>query len=101
MKHMSLYLKSWSSLSFKNMENFDSFILISEFDLSLLLLTQVTCWFQKTIRDLEEQGLGTSLSDNEELIRKHEELIIKAKVRDSLKKITENCMDFSWIHFYK
>ncbi|XP_070332045.1 coiled-coil domain-containing protein 141 isoform X3 [Odocoileus virginianus] len=41
--------------------------------------TQVTCWFQKTIRDLEEQGLGTSLSDNEELIRKHEELIIKAK----------------------
>ncbi|KAI4544050.1 hypothetical protein MG293_004316 [Ovis ammon polii] len=41
--------------------------------------SQVTCWFQKTIRDLEEQGLGTSLSDNEELIRKHEELIIKAK----------------------
>ncbi|XP_044788861.2 coiled-coil domain-containing protein 141 isoform X6 [Bubalus bubalis] len=41
--------------------------------------SQVTCWFQKTIRDLEEQGLGTSLSDNEELIHKHEELIIKAK----------------------
>nr|XP_012641300.1 coiled-coil domain-containing protein 141 isoform X3 [Microcebus murinus] len=40
---------------------------------------QVTCWFQKTIRDLQEQSLGSSLSDNEELIRKHEELIIKAK----------------------
>nr|XP_030706619.1 coiled-coil domain-containing protein 141 [Globicephala melas] len=41
--------------------------------------SQVTCWFQKTIRDLQEQSLGSSLSDNEELIRKHEELIIKAK----------------------
>ncbi|XP_070364295.1 coiled-coil domain-containing protein 141 isoform X15 [Equus asinus] len=40
---------------------------------------QVTCWFQKTRRDLQEQSLGSSLSDNEELIRKHEELIIKAK----------------------
>lgn len=40
---------------------------------------QVTCWFQKTIRDLQEQSLGSSLSDNEELIRKHEELKIKAK----------------------
>ncbi|XP_059559928.1 coiled-coil domain-containing protein 141 [Myotis daubentonii] len=40
---------------------------------------QVTCWFQKTIRDLREQSLGSSLSDNEELIRKHEELKIKAK----------------------
>lgn len=40
---------------------------------------QVTCWFQKTIRDLQEQSLGSSLSDNEDLIRKHEELIIKAK----------------------
>ncbi|XP_036900255.1 coiled-coil domain-containing protein 141 isoform X2 [Sturnira hondurensis] len=41
--------------------------------------SQVTCWFQKTIRDLREQSLGSSLSDNEELIRKHEELKIKAK----------------------
>ncbi|XP_070332047.1 coiled-coil domain-containing protein 141 isoform X5 [Odocoileus virginianus] len=49
--------------------------------------TQVTCWFQKTIRDLEEQGLGTSLSDNEELIRKHEELIIKAKAFDVLGRV--------------
>ncbi|XP_045336331.1 coiled-coil domain-containing protein 141 isoform X3 [Leopardus geoffroyi] len=40
---------------------------------------QVTCWFQKTIKDLQEQSLGSSLSDNEELICKHEELIIKAK----------------------
>ncbi|XP_045707176.1 coiled-coil domain-containing protein 141 isoform X3 [Phyllostomus hastatus] len=40
---------------------------------------QVTCWFQKTIRDLQEQSLGSSLSDNEELIRKHEELKIKSK----------------------
>ncbi|CAK6448446.1 unnamed protein product [Pipistrellus nathusii] len=40
---------------------------------------QVTCWFQKTIRDLREQSLGSSLSENEELIRKHEELKIKAK----------------------
>ncbi|XP_041578457.1 coiled-coil domain-containing protein 141 isoform X2 [Vulpes lagopus] len=40
---------------------------------------EVTCWFQKTIRDLQEQSLGSSLSDNEELICKHEELIIKAK----------------------
>ncbi|XP_007935096.1 coiled-coil domain-containing protein 141 [Orycteropus afer afer] len=40
---------------------------------------QVTCWFQKTIRDLQEQHLGSSLSDNEELIHKHEELMIKAK----------------------
>ncbi|XP_036110653.1 coiled-coil domain-containing protein 141 [Molossus molossus] len=41
--------------------------------------SQVTCWFQKTIRDLREQSLGSSLSDNEELIRKHEELKVKAK----------------------
>ncbi|XP_013368048.1 PREDICTED: coiled-coil domain-containing protein 141 [Chinchilla lanigera] len=40
---------------------------------------QVTCWFQKTVRDLQEQSLGSSLSDNEELICKHEKLIIKAK----------------------
>ncbi|XP_006866765.1 PREDICTED: coiled-coil domain-containing protein 141 [Chrysochloris asiatica] len=40
---------------------------------------QVTCWFQKTLRDLQEQHLGSSLSDNEELIRRHEELTIKAK----------------------
>ncbi|XP_004634765.1 coiled-coil domain-containing protein 141 isoform X2 [Octodon degus] len=40
---------------------------------------QVTCWFEKTIRDLQEQSLGSSLSDNEELIHKHEQLIIKAK----------------------
>ncbi|XP_047578260.1 coiled-coil domain-containing protein 141 isoform X3 [Lutra lutra] len=40
---------------------------------------QVTCWFQKTVRDLQEQSLGSSLSDNEELICKHEELIIQAK----------------------
>ncbi|XP_077632478.1 coiled-coil domain-containing protein 141 [Crocuta crocuta] len=40
---------------------------------------QVTCWFQNTIRDLQEQSLGSSLSDNEELICKHEELSIKAK----------------------
>ncbi|XP_010635081.1 coiled-coil domain-containing protein 141 [Fukomys damarensis] len=44
---------------------------------------QVTCWFQKTIRDLQEQSLGSSLSDNEELICKHENLIIKAKEWDS------------------
>ncbi|XP_031307601.2 coiled-coil domain-containing protein 141 isoform X2 [Camelus dromedarius] len=41
--------------------------------------SQVTCWLQKTVRDLQEQSLGSSLSDNEDLIRKHEELIIKAK----------------------
>ncbi|XP_057602690.1 coiled-coil domain-containing protein 141 isoform X2 [Hippopotamus amphibius kiboko] len=41
--------------------------------------SQVTGWFQKTIRDLQEQSLGSSLSENEELIRKHEQLIIKAK----------------------
>uniref|UniRef100_F1RZC6 Coiled-coil domain-containing protein 141 n=1 Tax=Sus scrofa TaxID=9823 RepID=F1RZC6_PIG len=41
--------------------------------------SQVTSWFQKAIRDLQEQSLGSSLSDNEELIRKHEELILKAK----------------------
>ncbi|XP_008853574.1 coiled-coil domain-containing protein 141 isoform X2 [Nannospalax galili] len=40
---------------------------------------QVTCWFQKAIRDLQEQSLGSSLSDNEEIIRRHEELIVKAK----------------------
>ncbi|XP_063115448.1 coiled-coil domain-containing protein 141 [Cavia porcellus] len=40
---------------------------------------QVTCWFQKTMRDLQEQSLGVSLSDNEELISKHEKLIMKAK----------------------
>ncbi|XP_021102769.1 coiled-coil domain-containing protein 141 isoform X2 [Heterocephalus glaber] len=40
---------------------------------------QVTCWFQKTIKELQEQSLGSSLSDNEELICKHENLIIKAK----------------------
>ncbi|XP_036856205.1 coiled-coil domain-containing protein 141 isoform X3 [Manis javanica] len=40
---------------------------------------QVSCWFQKTMRDLQEQSLGLSLSDNEELICEHEKLIIKAK----------------------
>nr|XP_004660347.2 coiled-coil domain-containing protein 141 [Jaculus jaculus] len=40
---------------------------------------EVSYWFQKTIMDLQEQSLGSSLSDNEELIRKHEELIGKAK----------------------
>ncbi|XP_077927165.1 coiled-coil domain-containing protein 141 isoform X2 [Halichoerus grypus] len=48
---------------------------------------QVTCWFQKTIRDLQEQSLGSSLSDNEELICKHEELIIKAKAFDVLGRV--------------
>ncbi|XP_015336595.1 coiled-coil domain-containing protein 141 isoform X3 [Marmota marmota marmota] len=45
---------------------------------------QVTCWFQKTIRDLQEQSLGSSLSDNEELTCKHEELTIKAKEWNSI-----------------
>ncbi|XP_068924656.1 coiled-coil domain-containing protein 141 [Petaurus breviceps papuanus] len=40
---------------------------------------QVTCWFQKTIKDLQKQHLGSSLSENEELIRKHKELVLKAK----------------------
>ncbi|XP_055456756.1 coiled-coil domain-containing protein 141 isoform X3 [Psammomys obesus] len=40
---------------------------------------QVSCWFQKTTRDLQGQSLGSSLSDNQELIRKHEDLIVKAK----------------------
>lgn len=40
---------------------------------------QVTCWFQKMIRDLQEQSLGSSLSDNKELIRKHEDLEVRAK----------------------
>ncbi|XP_012584269.1 PREDICTED: coiled-coil domain-containing protein 141 isoform X2 [Condylura cristata] len=40
---------------------------------------QVTCWFQETIKDLQGQSLGSSLSDNEDLIHKHEELAIKAK----------------------
>lgn len=44
--------------------------------------SQVSCWFQKTIRDLQEQSLGSSLSDNKELIRKHEDLTIKAKEWD-------------------
>ncbi|KAL6036062.1 hypothetical protein STEG23_017983, partial [Scotinomys teguina] len=44
---------------------------------------QVTCWFQKTIRDLQEQSLGSSLSHNEELIRKHEDLVVRAKEWDS------------------
>ncbi|PNI86624.1 CCDC141 isoform 4, partial [Pan troglodytes] len=48
---------------------------------------QVTCWFQKTIRDLQEQSLGSSLSDNEDLIHKHEELIIKAKAFDVLGRV--------------
>uniref|UniRef100_A0A8P0TPC3 Coiled-coil domain containing 141 n=1 Tax=Canis lupus familiaris TaxID=9615 RepID=A0A8P0TPC3_CANLF len=48
---------------------------------------EVTCWFQKTIRDLQEQSLGSSLSDNEELICKHEELIIKAKAFDVLGRV--------------
>ncbi|XP_060033620.1 coiled-coil domain-containing protein 141 isoform X2 [Erinaceus europaeus] len=34
---------------------------------------------QKIIRDLQEQNLGLSLSDNEDLICKHEELSVKAK----------------------
>ncbi|XP_060033623.1 coiled-coil domain-containing protein 141 isoform X5 [Erinaceus europaeus] len=40
---------------------------------------QITSWFQKIIRDLQEQNLGLSLSDNEDLICKHEELSVKAK----------------------
>ncbi|XP_028618866.1 coiled-coil domain-containing protein 141 [Grammomys surdaster] len=44
---------------------------------------QVSCWFQKTIRDLQEQSLGSSLSDNKELICKHEDLTVKAKEWDS------------------
>ncbi|XP_077873800.1 coiled-coil domain-containing protein 141 isoform X4 [Ictidomys tridecemlineatus] len=48
---------------------------------------QVTCWFQKTIRDLQEQSLGSSLSDNEELTCKHEELTIKAKAFDVLGRV--------------
>uniref|UniRef100_A0A8C2LSK9 Coiled-coil domain-containing protein 141 n=1 Tax=Cricetulus griseus TaxID=10029 RepID=A0A8C2LSK9_CRIGR len=40
---------------------------------------QVTCWFQKTIRDLQEESLGSSLSDNKELIHKHEDLVVRAK----------------------
>ncbi|XP_040601609.1 coiled-coil domain-containing protein 141 isoform X2 [Mesocricetus auratus] len=40
---------------------------------------KVTCWFQKTIRDLQEQSLGSSLSDNKELIHKHEDLVVRAK----------------------
>ncbi|XP_043846717.1 coiled-coil domain-containing protein 141 [Dromiciops gliroides] len=40
---------------------------------------QVTCWFQKTIEDLQKQHLGSSLSENEELIHKHKELALKAK----------------------
>uniref|UniRef100_G3TGW0 Coiled-coil domain containing 141 n=1 Tax=Loxodonta africana TaxID=9785 RepID=G3TGW0_LOXAF len=48
---------------------------------------QVTCWFQKTIRDLQQQHLGSSLSDNEELIRKHKELMIKAKAFDVLGRV--------------
>ncbi|XP_052038731.1 coiled-coil domain-containing protein 141 [Apodemus sylvaticus] len=44
---------------------------------------QVSCWFQKTIRDLQEQSLGSSLSDNKELICKHEDLAVRAKEWDS------------------
>nr|XP_020846724.1 LOW QUALITY PROTEIN: coiled-coil domain-containing protein 141 [Phascolarctos cinereus] len=40
---------------------------------------QVTCWFQKTIKDLQKQHLGSSLSENEELIREHKELVLTAK----------------------
>ncbi|KAL1786224.1 coiled-coil domain-containing protein 141 [Sigmodon hispidus] len=40
---------------------------------------QVTCWFQRTIRDLQEQSLGSSLSDNKELICEHEDLVVRAK----------------------
>ncbi|XP_044525014.1 coiled-coil domain-containing protein 141 [Gracilinanus agilis] len=40
---------------------------------------QVTSWFQKTIKDLQKQHLGSSLSENEELIHKHKELALKAK----------------------
>ncbi|GAB1286474.1 Coiled-coil domain-containing 141 [Apodemus speciosus] len=45
--------------------------------------SQVSCWFQKTIRDLQEQSLGSSLSDNKELICKHEDLAVKAKEWES------------------
>ncbi|CAO2596923.1 Coiled-coil domain-containing protein 141 [Lemmus lemmus] len=45
---------------------------------------QVTCWFQKTIRELQEQSLGSSLSDNKELIRKHEDLEVRAKEWNSI-----------------
>ncbi|XP_031226604.1 coiled-coil domain-containing protein 141 isoform X3 [Mastomys coucha] len=43
---------------------------------------QVSSWFQRTIRDLQEQSLGSSLSDNKELICEHEGLIVKAKEWD-------------------
>ncbi|XP_040331464.1 coiled-coil domain-containing protein 141 isoform X6 [Herpailurus yagouaroundi] len=56
---------------------------------------QVTCWFQKTIKDLQEQSLGSSLSDNEELICKHEELIIKAKEWNSaVEKLKSDALGF-------
>ncbi|EDL27221.1 mCG142258, isoform CRA_c [Mus musculus] len=48
---------------------------------------QVSSWFQKAIRDLQEQSLGASLSDNRELICKHEDLIVKAKSFDVLGKV--------------
>ncbi|XP_060246393.1 coiled-coil domain-containing protein 141 isoform X4 [Meriones unguiculatus] len=48
---------------------------------------QVSCWFQETTRDLQGQSLGSSLSDNQELIRKHEDLIVKAKAFDVLGKV--------------
>ncbi|XP_040150477.2 coiled-coil domain-containing protein 141 isoform X3 [Ictidomys tridecemlineatus] len=58
---------------------------------------QVTCWFQKTIRDLQEQSLGSSLSDNEELTCKHEELTIKAKEWNSIaEKLKSEALGILW-----
>ncbi|XP_048201118.1 coiled-coil domain-containing protein 141 isoform X2 [Perognathus longimembris pacificus] len=55
---------------------------------------QVTCWFEKNLSDLQEQGLGSSLSDNEKLICKHEELIIKAKEWNSaVEKLKSEALD--------
>uniref|UniRef100_A0A8D2DH75 Coiled-coil domain-containing protein 141 n=1 Tax=Sciurus vulgaris TaxID=55149 RepID=A0A8D2DH75_SCIVU len=69
---------------------------------------QVTCWFQKTIRDLQEQSLGSSLSDNEDLTYKHEELTIKAKewtsVAEKLKSealgilLSKDCVEKEHLH---
>ncbi|ELW63757.1 Coiled-coil domain-containing protein 141 [Tupaia chinensis] len=56
---------------------------------------QVTCWFQKTMRELQEQSVGSSLSDNEKLIRKHEELMIKAKEWNSTaEKLKSEALEF-------
>ncbi|XP_038607269.1 coiled-coil domain-containing protein 141 [Tachyglossus aculeatus] len=46
--------------------------------------SQVTCWFQNNIEGLQKQSLGSSLSENEELIRKHNELLFEAKEWNSV-----------------